>query len=265
MQTGRESSAKIFINSADINTWRGSSTALSVPIQPFILRSDDPTHFVIGVESISIPLAIYVVNSNNNTLIINGTPYTIPQGNYTSTTLLATLNTLLPGFVWTFSTTTNKFTVTYGFPQFFDGTAQTLLGYISDGNARVSPYTLENTINLAYTTGVIVRLDNITTDNRCPSAGGGSGILARIPITVAPFKVLQYFNSQPFFTTIANKAIQSIDVSLLDDNYQPLVLVGDPVWSITLRIDYAEKNSKENQHTILANSTQSKLSSRNFI
>jgi hypothetical protein len=164
--------------------------------------------------------------------------------------------------VWSFSTTTNKLTATYGLPKFFTGTANRLLGYTIDNDARVSPYTLENTINLAYTTGVIVRLGNIITDNRCPSAGGGSSIVARIPITVAPFKVLQYFNAQPFFTTINNKAIQTINVDLLDDNYEPLILVGDPVWSITLRVDYAEKTANEHQKLILEKSKQSRLSGR---
>ena len=264
MNEVRESSAKIFINSANTDTWRGTSTRLSVPIQPFILRSDDPTHFVIGVESLSAPLAIYVVNSTNNTLIIGLTTYTITAGNYTATVLQSTLNTLCSPITFgtTFNTITNKLTSTFvGGPLVWSGTAQNLLGYTS--GSKTSPYTLENTINLAFTTGIILRLDNIQTENRCPIVGGGSGVLARIPITVAPFKVLQYFNASPFYTTLSNRSIQSIDISLLDDTYAPLVLVGDPVWSVTLRMDYADKTSKDNHHAILEKSSKNVLSNKN--
>lgn len=264
MNEVRESSAKIFINSANAATWRGVSTRLSVPIQPFILRSDDPTHFVIGIESLTAPLAIYVVNSKNNTLIIGGTTYTIIPGNYNATSLQTALNTLTSPITWgtTFNATTNKLTCTFvGGPLVFGGTAQSLLGYTS--GSKTSPYTLENTINLAFTTGIIVRLDNIITENRCPIVGGGSGVLARIPITVAPFKVLQYFNNSPFYTTLSTRSIQSIDISLLDDTYQPLALIGDPVWSVTLRVDYADKTSKDNTHAILDKSSKSSLVNKN--
>lgn len=264
MNEVRESSAKIFINSSNTGTWRGTSTRLSVPIQPFVLRSDDPTHYVIGVESLSVPLAIYVINSTNNTLIIGVTTYTITEGNYTATVLQSTLNTLCSPITFgtTFNTITNKLTSTFlGGPLVWGGTAQSLLGYTS--GSKTSPYTLENTINLAFTTGIIVRLDSIQTENRCPIVGGGSGVLARIPITVAPFKVLQYFNASPFYTTLTNRSIQSIDISLLDDTYQPLALVGDPVWSITLRVDFVDKTSKENHYSILDKSSKNVISTKN--
>lgn len=259
----RESSAKIFINSSNTATWRGISTRLSVPIQPFVLRSDDPTHLIIGVESLSVPLAFYVVNSTNNSLTIDGTPYTITAGNYTAANLLTTLNALGSPITFDspFNTITNKLSCTFVGTRTWNGTAQSLLGYTT--GSKTSAYTLENTINLAFTTGIIVRLDNIQTENRCPIVGGGSGVLARIPITVAPFKVLQYFNASPFYTTLTNRAIQSIDISLLDDTYQPLALVGDPVWSITLRVDYADKTSKENNHSILEKSSKNTLSNKN--
>jgi hypothetical protein len=264
MNEVRESSAKIFINSSNTAFWRGTSTRLSVPIQPFILRSDDPTHFCIGIESLTLPLAIYVVNDTNNLIVIDGLSYYIPSGNYTASSLQVALNTVTSGVVsWgtTFNTTTNKLSATFTGTKVFGGTAQSLLGYTN--GSKTSTYTLENTINLAFTTGIIVRLDNIQTENRCPIAGGGSGVLARIPITVSPFKVLQYFNASPFYTTITNRAIQSIDISLLDDTYTPLVLVGDPVWSITLRVDYVDKTSKENVHAMLDKSSRSVLSNKN--
>jgi hypothetical protein len=261
----RESSAKIFLNNQDTQNWNGIGTRITVPIQPFILRSDDPNHFVIGVESLSVPLAIYPVNNTNNIIQIGvDPPETIPEGNYTATSLTEALKLIYPLLTIDFSDRTNKFTFDgFASPAVFGGTAQRLLGYRSDA-AKTAPYEFEGTVNLAYTTGINIRLDNIVTENRCPIEGGGSGVLARIPITVAPFKVLQYFNASPFYTTITTRAIQRIEISLLDDDYEPLVLIGNPVWSIVMRIDFTDKTAKDNQHAILDKSSRSMLINKNI-
>ena len=256
MNEVRQSSAKVFLSSSDPSNWNtpDSCTSISCNVAPFVLRSNDTTHFVVGIECLSVPLAIYTVNVNNNTVLLDGVTITIPDGNYTATTLTAYLNTQtgVTGITWAFNannTTTNKYTVTYPGITFFNGNASTLLGYVPSNIFKLS-HTFDNTVNLAYTTGILVRLDNIQTDNR-DSQTGTSSIIARIPITVAPFKVLQYFNAQPFYTTISNRYINNIKVTLLDDDYRQLILVGNPQWNITLRIDFADKVESVRQQKLI--------------
>lgn len=243
MNEVRQSSAKVFISSESESTWTtsGSNSQIECKFAPFILRSNDTTHFVVGIECLSIPLAIYTVNVYNNTLVTAAITTTIPVGNYTATTLQTYLNTQTAtnGVTWTLNTTTNCFAVSFVGTKAFTGSASAVLGYTSSAVA-ISSSNLPKTINLAYTTGVAIRLDNIQTDNR-DSQTGTSSILVRVPITVAPFKVLQYFNSSPFYTTIANRYINSFKISLLDDDYRLLDLVGNPQWNITLRVDFADK------------------------
>ena len=243
MNEVRQSSAKVFISSESESTWSvaGSNSQIECKFAPFILRSNDTTHFVVGIECLSIPLAIYTVNVYNNILITDAITTTIPVGNYTAATLQTYLNTQTAtnGVTWTLNPTTNCFAVAFVGSKAFTGSASAVLGYTSSVVAIASS-DLPKTINLAYTTGVAIRLDNIQTDNR-DSQTGTSSILVRIPITVAPFKVLQYFNSQPFYTTIANRYINSFKVSLLDDDYRLLDLVGNPQWNMTLRVDFADK------------------------
>jgi hypothetical protein len=198
---------------------------------------------VVGIECLSIPLAIYTVNVYNNILQTSSpaTTTTIPVGNYTATTLTTYLNTQTgtTGITWVLNNTTNCYAITFAGTKAFTGSASAVLGYTSSATP-ISSGNLPKTINLAYTTGVQIRLDNIQTDNR-DSQTGTSSILVRVPITVAPFKVLQYFNSSPFYTTIANRYISSFKVSLLDDDYRLLDLVGNPQWNMTLRVDFADK------------------------
>lgn len=266
MNEVRQSSAKIFISSANKTQWASTTNNSSVEVRvtPFVLRANDNTHFVIGIESLSVPLSIYNINSNNNELQIITSPatvdnYVIPSGNYTVSALITYLNTL-GGVTYTLDTTTNKITTQYGLDfKAFSGTLSSVLGFVSDATTLYATnYTFTNTVNLAYTTGILVRLDNIQTDNR-DSTTGTSSIIGRIPITVAPFKVLQYFNGTPFYTTISNRYIQSIKVSLLDDLYRPLELVGNPTWFIVLRVDYADKLNTIREKELLTQISQSAL------
>jgi hypothetical protein len=253
MNEVRQSSAKVFISSNTETTWSvaGSNSQIECKFAPFILRSNDTTHFVVGIECLSIPLAIYTVNVYNNTLVTDAITTTIPVGNYTATTIQTYLNTQTAtnGVAWALNTTTNCFAVTFIGTKAFTGSASVVLGYY-DSATPISSGNLIKTINLAYTTGVQIRLDNIQTDNR-DSQTGTSSILVRVPITVAPFKVLQYFNSSPFYTTIANRYINSFKVSLLDDDYRLLDLVGNPQWNMTLRVDFADKVESVTQKKLI--------------
>jgi hypothetical protein len=56
---------------------------------------------------------------------------------------------------------------------------------------------------------------------------------------------LQYFNSTPFYTQIANRELSYLRVKLLNDDYTPLNLVGNPNWFIVVRVDYTDKESTE--------------------
>ena len=263
MNGGRQSSAKIFISSANSSQWTNSSsnTRIKVPINPFILTNNDPSHFVLGVESLSIPIAMEVVGSANNILEIGGVSYTIPSGNYTATNLVialgllsndsgvTTLTTL--GYTFAFSSTTNKLTITKTGGVVIGAltTCQTILG-VSAGT-YTSPHTPTGLVNLTSTSGIIIRVLNIQNENRDNQSTSGSTTLARIPINTSQFRILQFYNSQPFYTSISNRSITELDIQLCDDSYQQLNLTGNPNWFLTLRIDYADTRQTAIPRTLI--------------
>jgi len=60
-----------------------------------------------------VPNSFYVINENNNTLVINSITYTVDNGNYNANTLITKLLLILPvGFSITYSSITNKYTFT---------------------------------------------------------------------------------------------------------------------------------------------------------
>ena len=263
MNGGRQSSAKIFISSANSSQWTNSdsNTRIKVPINPFILTNNDPSHFVLGVESLSIPIAMEVVGSANNILEIGGVSYTIPSGNYTATNLVialgllsndsgvTTLTTL--GYTFAFSSTTNKLTITKTGGVVIGAltTCQTILG-VSAGT-YTSPHTPTGLVNLTSTSGIIIRVLNIQNENRDNQSTSGSTTLARIPINTSQFRILQFYNSQPFYTSISNRSITELDIQLCDDTYQQLNLTGNPNWFLTLRIDYADTRQTAIPRTLI--------------
>ena len=260
----RQSSAKIFISSAQSSQWTASTsnTRIKVPVAPFILPNNSTEHFVIGIESLSIPIAFQAVGSSNNTIEIGGVSSTITSGNYTISNLIIALNAAAAsvGYVWAYNSSTNTVTLTRtAGGTIVIGAATTMItilgisiGTIAAAASPPTTYSPTSLVNLTTTSGIIVRILNIANDNRDNlSTGGGSTALGRIPINCAPYRILQFYNSSPFYTTISNRTITELEIQLCDDSFQQLNLIGNPNWFLTLRIDYAEIKSSLTDRTLI--------------
>ncbi len=242
------SASKLFLSSNAANATRnfGSAASYTFQIQPLIISNTDESQFVIGLESASIPLSFYVVNDTNNKFRLDGITITIKNGNYTISALLTQLNSqlLANGFPATtyfgYDANSNKLFINRasGSSTFTNvaNNAQKLLGYLDQSYANGVEFS--NIVNLTYTTGITFRLDNLSTSNRDASAEGGSSNLSRIPITTPAYTILQFFNNQPFYTTLKTKVITQISLSLIDDDGELLNFNGSPNWFVTLRVDY---------------------------
>lgn len=241
------SSSKIFLSSGGINKTINSTTIntdITFYFDPILLPNASKEHFVLGLEQASIPVSIYMINSTNNVMVINATTYTIPVGNYTIASLITYLNTVAGTIQFVYNSVSNKVvvTITPTASVVISGTASAILGFVAGTYAN--PHTFTNVVNLTSTTGIIIQIENVTTTNR-DNSGRTGATLARIPITVAPLKILQYFNNQPFYTQIGNRELTYLRVRLLNDDYTPLTLVGNPPWFLVVRVDYTEKATIE--------------------
>jgi len=240
------SSTKIFLSTQGQSLVYNSATLntdINFYFQPLLLSNTDKSHFVIGLEQASIPVSINMVNSINNSITINGNTYTVTPGNYNVTEMITLLNTYFNTFNITFvyNTNTNLVTITATAGSFtINSTTMTKNMGFSVGT-YTSPATMTKVVNLTSTLGIVIQVDNVQTPNR-DNAGSNGATLARIPITCTPTKVLQYFNATPFFSQIANRELTYLRVRLLNDDYTPLNLVGNPDWFLVIRVDFIEKN-----------------------
>ena len=248
-QSVEHSSQKLFISTLgqhqQVN--EGYNTNIIVNIPPIVIAQTDRSVPIIGVESLVLPFSYKMINSANNKLKISGVEYTIATGNYTITTLLVVLNALQhnnPHFHFTYDQDDNRIILTLvpsGSYTIDEGTTcERVLGC----RIRAIPYSSGNKfpsiVNLATNTSVLVQIANISTSSY-DNVSGANNIISKIPINVQPNQVLNYFNNQPFYSTISNKTLQMLNIVLLTDDHKPLILDGDPDWSLTLRIDYIRK------------------------
>jgi len=259
---------KILLDSGNLNEYvtriNDSNSSFTFRLKtPIILDNHDPHVIAISVESASIPLSYYSINSFNNrfSLKINSESYdfVIPPGNYRINQLIITLNNLLQKqsitiITFDFDIITSKITVITNtsdlnlvFKDSVDSETSAVLGYTSSDDTLPAPststtdgvttfqYEFEDVVNLVYTTGVQISLENVVIhDNRT---------LLRIPITTPPNTILQYMNTQPFLSVIKDRHLTSLSISLLDDKNQLLRINGNHPWIIVIRVSYIIQDS----------------------
>jgi len=226
---------------------------------PIIIPPQSKIKMMIGVEAVSIPLSFYVFNETNDKIRYSDDSttvqtYNLPNGNFSISTLKSEINNddSLP-FNIEFNVRFSKIRIiptSGGNPNFTIHTTEqncyNLLG-IEEGtyNFNIEYPLMAYTVNLIYTSGVNICLNNIENLNdEINPKGGASKKLLRIPISTSINSYLTFFNNQPFYSTISSKVLSVLDVSITDDNGRLLSTNGKHFFHITFRIDFTLEKSE---------------------
>lgn len=194
--------------------------------------ANDLTNYVLSMESVSFPNAVYPINSNNNKIYWKedggGTiTSTLTENNYTGSEMATELQTQLNAdtglartYTVAYDSQSKKLTITVdsGIPdtiQFVNGdnNAYDELGY----NAPTSAATV-------LTADYPVRLDGTqyvdvvsTIGNLNYSSNGRTNILARVPVLSSFGSVIFYENDSDDLLDLVQYDMANIEVRLLDD------------------------------------------------
>lgn len=181
----------------------------------------------------------------------------IPEGNYDIDELLPVLNSLNcfidANIVITFNKHTNKLTFTRsgGFVNFgfaFNTTCYFELGIpknlllnlsISATPNFTSPKTLDNTINLAGSSCIYVKINNLGIKN-LNSKGDSDGIIGKVIADVLPSEYIFFRPAEYFYFMTNITHIRELDIEILDDRYRSIELNGG-VFSLTLSLNFMYK------------------------
>lgn len=184
----------------------------------------------IKISHLEIPYSFYIINSNNNVLVINATPLIIPFGNYNALTLLDTINILLlDAFEFninlSFESSTGKYTLISD-NSFYIDTSTTIskivgleqgYSYNAIFDFATSQYILEfpYLVNTAGIRNIFIKTNLIT--NNYSLYSGDSTILKSIPVNVPPYGIIIYNNNENIETIVKNRELNNIEIQLIDD------------------------------------------------
>ena len=260
------SSIKIFCESRRANVSLHSGRKVWSLSMPIIIPNGADIKMLCSVESASIPLSYYTINDTNNKCgFVFGADapilVTVPNGNYSVTTMLLFFNQSFTKLKTTFDKPTSKFVLSLATPspmgyncyfQDVPNSIYKLLGFtplITFPLSNTKSYFAPNPVNLVYTSAVYISLNNVENANiDTGTSNQSSNVLLRIPVTQPTNTYLQHFNAIGFKNLLSATVLSSIDLSLLDDNRNLLQLTDNVDWCVVLRIDF-EKTITETYET----------------
>jgi hypothetical protein len=197
----------------------------------------------ISLVKAQIPNSFYLINSSNNQIIINGTTYTFPVGNYSVSQFISQWNTTVGG-IWslTLSTITNKITFynTGNSFTFSDNSKSIfkLLGFVNGNTyASVSGYlTSTNCIDFSGIRNIVVRANNISLRNCICIDTGCGNCLGSVPNNFQFGSIIQYVNFTNFKNIFSSSELNSFAIQLCDDNLN-LLDFNNIDWTMTIQVD----------------------------
>ena len=268
MAETKHTASKLFLSTynqaTNPNIQKISDSRYIFKVEPYILQNEDPAHFVLGLEQISVPQSFYTFTTRNNTFnLVNvslstSNVITIPVGSYNVDDLVDFLSNevsvIASGATILYDYNTNKMSLRNfsGYTLRIQGTststAYNQLGFAQSGGETATNGTIKQftfMVNLTTTAGINIRVNNFITQNKAAKGdGGGSSILARVPITSGSFTWCQYFNPVVFYLTLSSRVINLFDIELLDDALQPIAFnIQNPNWFVVLKLDYLNKEA----------------------
>ena len=253
-------SKKIFCDSDNPNATGSSHMRKQFTLaNPIIIPPQSKIKMLIGVEAVSIPLSFYVFNESNNKIRYSDSAnavqtYTLGTGNFTISRLTSIVNAETFPFNITFDRESSKISLVPDAGGDFtihavENSCYNLLGIVADTYTTGDP--MPFTINLVYTSGVSIAINNIENLNDEANPNSSSKKLIRIPITTSINTYLTFFNNQPFYSTINNKVLNFLDVSILDDDGNLLETNGNHYFHITFRIDFTKPTIESLDKTLI--------------
>lgn len=236
-------SIQIYLNSqsADKSFNGAADCEYNLPL----IEIPDGFHIYLSVVSCLIPYSFYNINNRNNVLQysfdgITINTLSIPIGNYNVNSLLSVLKSNLVAFTITYNNITNKFTFTHPTNNFMFMSSSTCLQILGFNNNEtissvIFSLTSVNCVNV-YTIRTVQVNSNLITYNINKVQKNNFCILCSVPITCTPFSLIEYINRTNFKTNLFLNRISNIKIKLTDDNGNLIDLNGCH-YSLTLQLD----------------------------
>lgn len=193
------------------------------------------------------PVSFYLVNDDNNSLVIDDTTYTLTHGVYSATTLKTHIASLIPNtYTLTYDSITNRYTFEnseYGgeFTINKESSCLTLIGFSEDTDHSSSSYTLTSdlVVNLSGQYNIVYfDIPNIRINNLSSSTGRLTSVLKSIPVSTAYGNVMYHEDQSESYTRLQDDAVSFFHVRILGEDLATAVDFNGQEWNATLQIQF---------------------------
>ncbi len=236
---------KIFLQPGGAFLYDSLYSNLSYSI-PFLFPQDkNIIHNSISILHCEVPFSWYIINANNNKLVLSTGTYTFAFGNYNANSFLVYLQSLLPsGLVVSFDSTKGIFSFVYttSFSILSTSTCFKILGlakntsYTSTLNKITCPFMA----NFLGTKNVYINIPNMSLDNYNTTTKTSS-TLACIPVLASPYGIIFYENKTGTKNILKSYKDDILQIQILDDEFNSLDF-NNTEWQITLEIETLKYN-----------------------
>ena len=226
-----------------LNTYSGQPSVNKINGNPFqcsiILGNRHRRIRSISLKNAQVPIGFYNVRAPYNTMNVNSIVYTVPPGNYSAASFLATLNTTIGNSVGVFATnqSLNLVTFTAGSGAVtMNVTPLSTLSFLGFTNGQVGTF-------ITATNSYIINFDtylNIWIENLGQSSLEPSQITFKLPLNVNSGGILQWTELSQFTqkveVTDRGVRLDRLNITVLD-RYGNIMNNNGIDWSFTLEIE----------------------------
>ena len=228
-------------NSASIKLNGDYNSSLFFQLPSLYVKDNKTQYAKISIVHAEIPVSYYVVNINNNILYINSIKYSLTVGNYTTTTFITMLLTIIPsGFSCTFSSLIRKYTLTYtsNFTINSGSTCYNLMGFNNLTSYTSTSFSLlmPNVADFSGIKRVNICSNLLKCFNYDSITGQNSNLLASIAVNSSAGGIIYFLNQSNFSCLVNNNSIDYLDIQITDE-YNNLINFNNCNVFLTLQID----------------------------
>ena len=238
-------STQIYLNSASSMLMNGTAKSnVHFYIQNAINSNKKNTiEMRVSLVNAQLPCSFYQINNTNNSIMVNGVCYVIPNGNYNVNNFITTWKSVI-GSTWllSFSAITNTLIFTNTTPfTFSDMIANSLFSvigftvgntYISNGNTLAAPYC----VNFSGLSRLLISSPTFSLNSKTSYDAAMGNILASIPNNCIQNGIIYYTNYTNYKSIFKNSELSCITIQIQDDD-ENFVDFNNLDWSLTLQID----------------------------
>ena len=256
---------QLHLNSANADIYLNSSHKSSVVFffEDMLKIEKSAIETRVSVSKAQIPYTWYQINETNNQIVINGTLYYFPLGNYNVNNFISTWCSLFTNMTVTFSNITNKLTFSSNNNfTFSDNNNFSLLPTIGFMKNKLYSSALNNltspfVVNFLGLTRINIKSSSFNFRNLDSYEKGRSTTICAIPVNCNTGGLIQYANFTNSKSIFKNHEISSVNFDITDDQCN-LINFNNIDWAVTIQVEITCEviQDLDNLEDVYKNATQ---------